>query len=156
VMLRAPFLACKYALPAMIEQVKGAIVNVSSVHDAFGYPHHAAYESAKAALTNLTRQIAVEYGPHGIRANTVSPGGIVISERDEPIGTEEERRRAFLYPLRRFGQPEEIARAIAFLASDDASFVTGHALVVDGGLTAQLPDFSYVEQTYQPASNTYT
>ena len=150
VMLRAPFLACKYALPDMVARGAGAIINVSSVHGFFGYPHHPAYEAAKAALNNLTRQLAVEYGPHGIRANSVCPGGVFIRERDEPISIEEERRRAFLYPLRRHGQPGEVAQAIAFLASDHASFITGQALVVDGGLTSQLPDFAYVERNYQP------
>lgn len=146
VMLKAAFLTCKYALPSMLARGRGSIINVSSVHGALGFPRHPAYDTAKAGLINLTRQLAVEFGPQGIRANAVCPGSIFISERDRPISEAEERQRAFLYPMRRFGQPEEVARVITFLASEAASFVTGQSIAVDGGLTAQLPDYSFLEQ----------
>jgi NAD(P)-dependent dehydrogenase (short-subunit alcohol dehydrogenase family) len=151
VMLKAIYLCCKHAIPAMTAE-GGAIVNVSSVHGYLGFPRHPAYAAAKAAVINLSRQLAVEYGPHRIRVNAVCPGGVVTERTaegylDEPwIDSEQERRQASVYPLRRFGRPREIAEVIAFLVSESASFVTGHALVVDGGLTARLPDYSLIEE----------
>jgi NAD(P)-dependent dehydrogenase (short-subunit alcohol dehydrogenase family) len=152
VMLTSIYRCCKHAIPAMTAEGGGAIVNVSSVHGYLGFPRHPAYASAKAAVINLSRQLAVEYGPYRIRVNAVCPGGVVTERTaegylDEPwIDPEQERRQASVYPLRRFGRPREIAEVIAFLVSESASFVTGHALVVDGGLTARLPDYSLIEE----------
>jgi NAD(P)-dependent dehydrogenase (short-subunit alcohol dehydrogenase family) len=126
-------------LPGMAERGQGAIVNVASVNAllALGNP---AYSAAKAGLLSLTRAIALEYGPRGIRCNAVSPGSI----RTEHPSWQERLRRdpqafeklARWYSVGRVGRPEEIAACIAFLASDDAAFVNGANLVADGGLTA--------------------
>jgi NAD(P)-dependent dehydrogenase (short-subunit alcohol dehydrogenase family) len=134
--LRGTFLCCKYALPHLI-LTKGAIVNVSS-NLAFGTPHGRtpAYDASKAGVLALTRAIAVRHGPDGVRANAVCPAFIPTDlNRDVWEGWTEDQRAAFAetFPLRRAGTPEDVARAIIFLASDAASWVTGTALCVDGG-----------------------
>jgi NAD(P)-dependent dehydrogenase (short-subunit alcohol dehydrogenase family) len=139
VTLRAAWTMARAALPGMIARGKGVIVNVASVNAllALGNP---AYSAAKAGLLNLTRQIAVEYGPKGIRCNAVSPGSV----RTEHPSWQERLKRdpkvfeklARWYPVGRVGRPEDIAACIAFLASDEAGFVNGANLVADGGLTA--------------------
>jgi NAD(P)-dependent dehydrogenase (short-subunit alcohol dehydrogenase family) len=137
--LRAAFLMTRAVLGGMAARGRGVVVSVASVngHVALGNP---AYSAAKAGLLSFTRSVAVEYGPKGVRAVTVSPGTVrteAPSWRDRlsrnPNVFEDLAR---WYPLRRVGRPEDIAAAIAFLASDDASFITGTDLAVDGGLLA--------------------
>ena len=120
----------------------GAIVNVSSVHGRAAFNMWAAYDVAKAGIDALTRYIAVEYGPVGIRANAVAPGAIatplvkqVIEASPNPAVAE--REMSIIHPLERIGQPEEVAAAASWLLSEEASFVTGQSLAVDGGLTSR-------------------
>ncbi|ELZ15131.1 short-chain dehydrogenase/reductase SDR [Haloterrigena salina JCM 13891] len=132
---------CSAALPHMKEQGHGAIVNVGSLASILGLPHQAAYSTTKAAVLNLTRTVAAEAGPYGVRANAVCPGFTETQLLDDYLDQQsdpEQAREAMVeeYPLKRLGEPEEIADAILFLASDEASFVTGHGLVVDGGYSA--------------------
>lgn len=127
-------------LPSMCARRSGAIVNVASISGLLGWPLSAAYCTAKGGVVQLTRQMAVDYGPFGIRVNAVCPGTTLtpMIERlfeDMPEGARAEIEE--LHPLGRFAQPCEIARAIAYLASDAASFVTGAILPVDGGYTAK-------------------
>ncbi len=139
VTLRAAYLLCRAMLPGMRARRAGAIVNVGSVNGLmyFGNP---AYSAAKAGLLSLTRSIAVEAGPDGVRANMVSPGTVRTEApswqarlaRDPAIF----EKLARWYPVGRVGRPEDIAAAVAFLASDEAGFINGANLVVDGGLTA--------------------
>jgi meso-butanediol dehydrogenase / (S,S)-butanediol dehydrogenase / diacetyl reductase len=135
--LRAPFLLMRAALPHMTAQRRGAIVNIGSVNGlmAFGeYP----YSAAKAGLISLTQNAAVEFGPAGVRVNAICPGTVrtpIWRERLEAAPDIFERLAQW-YPLGRVAEPEEIAAAALFLASDEASFITGATLVVDGGLTA--------------------
>jgi NAD(P)-dependent dehydrogenase (short-subunit alcohol dehydrogenase family) len=140
--VRAVYLGSKYAIPFMIEAGHGSIINTASVHGLLGGSRGAAYDAAKAAIINLTRQMAMDYGKHGIRVNALCPGRILTEGKVEWLKRhpEEVRRQKLVYPLGRPGTLQEIANAALFLASDEASFVTGHALVVDGGLTAQLQD----------------
>jgi NAD(P)-dependent dehydrogenase (short-subunit alcohol dehydrogenase family) len=150
VMLKAPILACKAALPHMIEQGGGSVINTSSVHGILAARASAPYNTFKAALINLTRQMAIDYGPHGVRANALLPGRIVTEDKVEFLNAnpDEIRRQKYTYPLGRPGTMRECAYAALFLACDESSFVTGHALTVDGGLTAQLQDATakYVEE----------
>lgn len=138
VMLKAIYLAGKYAFPQMEKVGGGAIVNIASVHGSAAWPNNAAYETAKAGVINLTRQMAIDGGPLGIRVNAVSPGLILTQDHYSSEDRLEWTRR--IYPLGRGGQPEEMASVINFLVSEEASFITGHNLVADGGLSIQLQD----------------
>lgn len=123
------------ALPHLRES-KGSIVNIGSVSSLGGGWSHAGYNAAKAAVANLTRSIACDNGRLGVRANTVCPGLTVTAMVDEIMDDDALLEKAWeRIPLRRAGQPEEIAAAVAFLASDEAGWITGATLAVDGGQT---------------------
>ncbi|WP_049889187.1 SDR family NAD(P)-dependent oxidoreductase [Natronolimnohabitans innermongolicus] len=131
---------CSAALPHMKEQGHGSIVNVGSLASLLGLPKQAAYSTTKAAVLNMTRTIAAEAGPYGVRANAVCPGFTETQMLDQYLATQDDpeaaqEAMAADYPLKRLGKPEEIADSILFLASDESSFVTGHGLVVDGGFS---------------------
>jgi len=138
--VRGMFLLARAVLPAMRRQGKGAIVNTASTAGIAAEPALAAYAASKAAVIQLTRQLAVDYARDGIRVNCVCPGWIDTGFNDPMLEGVSDDELAQLVdrmvPMGRQGTPEEIAAAVAFLASDDASLVTGHALVADGGLTA--------------------
>jgi NAD(P)-dependent dehydrogenase (short-subunit alcohol dehydrogenase family) len=137
VVLKSVFLCSKAVLPGMIERGRGAIVNIASVN-ALSALGNEAYSAAKAGVINLTQGIAVRYGAHGVRCNAVAPGTIRTPiwqerlERDPAVF----ERLARWYPLGRVGEPEDVANAVLFLASDEASWITGTVLTVDGGLLA--------------------
>lgn len=130
-------------LPVMVEQESGSVVNVSSINALMSFGPEHLYTAAKGAIVSMTRSLAAEYGRHGIRVNSLCPGSIE-TEHWEPIKAANPQvltNIAKLYPLGRIGQPVEVANAALFLASDEASFVTGAVLVVDGGITAAHMDF---------------
>jgi NAD(P)-dependent dehydrogenase (short-subunit alcohol dehydrogenase family) len=131
------FLGTKYAIPAMQRAGRGAIVNISSIMGFVGGEGgHPAYHASKGAVRIFTKATAVKYGPDGIRANSVHPGFMppMRSSHPDPAMREEQ---VGLTPLRRLGQPLEVAYGVLFLASDEASFITGTELVIDGGFLAR-------------------
>ncbi|MEU2229998.1 MULTISPECIES: SDR family NAD(P)-dependent oxidoreductase [Streptomyces] len=138
---RGMFLTCKYAIEAMLVTGGGAIVCTSSISGVAGQARQAVYGPAKFVATGLTKHLAVEWAERGIRVNAVAPGTIeterVAAARVEPGGPEYLTEIVRAHPMGRFGTPEEVAAAILFLASDEASFVTGAILPVDGGYLAR-------------------
>ena len=130
---------CQAVIPHFKEQGSGAIVNTGSLAGVIGAPQLGAYSLTKGAVVNFTRTVAAEVGPHGVRANAVCPG-VTDTAMPRKNHTEEEwqatkEEMSKYYPLKRLGRPEDIANAMLFLASDEADWVTGQALVVDGGFS---------------------
>ena len=146
ILLRGVFLGMKHAAPVMKKQGGGNIINISSVAGLRGISQNHPYSAAKAAVLQLTRTVAMELAYYKIRVNSICPGSIVTSifgaakglSSEDSLKAYEGLKRLFEkgQPIRRAGLPEDIANAALWLASDDSSFVTGHALVVDGGISA--------------------
>jgi NAD(P)-dependent dehydrogenase (short-subunit alcohol dehydrogenase family) len=141
--LKSVYLGCKYAIPEMRKAGGGSINSTPSIAGLRGSPTLHAYSAAKAGVVNLTRSIAGEVGGYGIRVNCICPGIIVTPIwRQVGMNVPEEQQQAVWRAmgqrvlLQRVGMPEDVAKGALFLASDDAAYVTGHALVIDGGLTA--------------------
>ncbi len=141
--LKSFFLMARHCLPQMMEQGKGVIINTASVQGLQSAAMVSAYAASKGGIISLTRQLALDYARYGIRVLAVNPGGIqtpLVDEVIEAFGHEREQffeDYAKLHPLGRYGQPEDIANAMLFLASDKASFMTGENVCVDGGLMAK-------------------
>ena len=135
--LKSAYLCSKAVLPGMIEQGSGVIVNIVSVNGLAFFANEP-YSAAKAGLISLTRSMATRYGRHGVRAVAIAPGTIRTPIWQERVDKAPEifERLVRWYPLRRVGEPEDVAAAAAFLASDDAAWITGEVLRVDGGLLA--------------------
>ena len=129
---------CKYGVPAMIAGGGGSIINVASFVAWLGAAtSQTAYTASKGAVLAMTREIAVEYARKGIRCNALCPGPIETPLQMQLLSDEQKKQRRFVHiPMGRLGQAEELAKAALFLASDDASYMTGASLIVDGGLTA--------------------
>ena len=139
-LVKALYLGAKHAIPHMERAGGGAIVNIASVHGLAAARRRVVYDTGKTAVIGLTRQLAVDFGPIGIRVNAICPG-LIITERSREAWANDPDRWEFFkqqYPVRRTGVPEDIANVVAFLCSPDAAFMTGQSLVVDGGMTAQL------------------
>ena len=142
--VRSMYLMARAVLPGMLAAGHGVIVSTGSISGLLGEPALAAYDASKGAVINFTRQLAAEYAGAGIRINCVCPGWIDTGFNDPAFvhdNLDDAAVNAIMHatiPMRRQGTPEDIAGAVAFLASDDASYVSGHALVVDGGLTAKI------------------
>jgi NAD(P)-dependent dehydrogenase (short-subunit alcohol dehydrogenase family) len=137
--LKGTFLVSKHVVRAMKAQGSGSIVHLASIEGIEGFQAQAAYNASKGGVVVLTRNMAIDYGPFGVRVNCLCPGYIETPMTDmlKAPGLEGIREQFIaLHHLRRAGRPEEVAACALFLCSDDASFVTGHALVVDGGFTA--------------------
>lgn len=139
--LHSVFYGCHAAIP-QLAKTRGCIVNTASISGMGGDYGMASYDTAKAGVINLTKALAVDHGDDGIRVNCVSPGAIAYSSGNMFAAVEEPYLARV--PLRRFAAPEDIAAAMAFLASDDASYITGHNLVVDGGITCASGQYPFV------------
>lgn len=137
--LKGIWLCMKYEIPEMLKQGKGVIVNCASIAGLMGFPGLPAYVASKHGVIGLTKTSALECAKLGIRVNAVCPGAIKTPMIDRITGNkkEAEEQYANMEPIGRLGNPEEVANAVTWLCSDEASFVTGHAMAVDGGWLAQ-------------------
>ncbi|MFQ5451448.1 MAG: SDR family NAD(P)-dependent oxidoreductase [Nitrospinaceae bacterium] len=137
--LRGAFRLTREVLPHMMQRKSGSIVHISSVLGLVAAPQVAAYNTSKAALNQFSRSVAVEYGPWGIRSNSICPG-LIATEMTEDLMKDEDLMKEWRthYPIGRFGNPEDVANACLFLASGESSFITGAILPVDGGVHAKI------------------
>ncbi len=138
--VKGAWLCCKHILPSMIAAKVGSIINIASVHARITAPSHFPYAAAKSALVGMTRNLALDYAPYNIRVNAICPGWVrtaMVQEWfDQQIDPKAAQERVLSFqPLQRIGTPEEIANFVAFVASDEASFITGAELVIDGGMS---------------------
>ena len=135
--LTGAFLGSREALSLMLKHgIKGSIINMSSVHDRIPWPHFAHYAASKGGVKLLSETLALEYAPHGIRINNISPGAINTPINKEKFEDPEAKKQVeSMIPMGKIGEPEQIAACAAWLASDEASYVTGLTLYADGGMT---------------------
>ncbi len=142
--LRGTFLCARAAIPHLLRNERSAMVNIASTYGIIGAPRAPSYCASKAGIINLTRQLAVDYSPDGLRVNAICPGYIdtdmgghrsSLPPAEQAAARARREARAALQPIGRQAQPEEVARVATFLASDDASFMTGSIVTVDGGCT---------------------
>jgi NAD(P)-dependent dehydrogenase (short-subunit alcohol dehydrogenase family) len=148
ILVKSIFLGVKYAVPEMRKTGAGSIINMASVQSLLMAPGKLVYQAGKSAVIGVTRQMATDFGPMGIRVNAICPGHIA-TERIQAAASTNPSGARFLadqYLLRRVGRPVDVANSVVFLCSEEASFITGHALVVDGGLTVQLQEDFGVRQ----------
>ena len=131
------FYSMRAEIPALLTSGGGSIINIGSILSSVGFAQSSAYVAAKHGVVGLTKSAAIEYATSGIRVNAVGPGFIETPLLSDPKNAELVKGIAALHPVQRLGQPEEIAALVAFLASDDASFITGSYYTADGGYTAQ-------------------
>ncbi|WP_158602059.1 SDR family NAD(P)-dependent oxidoreductase [Pararobbsia silviterrae] len=140
--VKSVFLVSRQFVPAMLERKRGVIANVASVAGMVGAADASAYAASKGAVINLTRSMALDFAAHNVRVNCVCPGmmdtqmGDAVVAHYRPADVPEASKQNW-QPLRRAGEPDDVAKAVLYMVSDDARFMTGSAVVVDGGLTAQ-------------------
>ena len=140
---RSFWLCVKHAVEVMPEG--GAIVNMSSNHAFLTMPGLFPYNAVKAGINGMTRALALELGPLGIRVNTINPGWIEIERTRDELSADDRERVEAMHPLGRIGTPDDVAATVSFLTSDEASFITGASLLVDGGRSAVMQDYSFLE-----------
>jgi NAD(P)-dependent dehydrogenase (short-subunit alcohol dehydrogenase family) len=137
--LKGTFLLMKYEIKEMLKQGKGAIVNMASVCSFMARPSRCAYNASRHGVVGLTKSAALEYADKGIKINAIAPGSIRtdIFYRSTKGNPEMEKAYAYAHPIKRIGEPEEVAMAVLWLCSDSCSFVIGHTLIIDGGFLLQ-------------------
>jgi NAD(P)-dependent dehydrogenase (short-subunit alcohol dehydrogenase family) len=138
--VKGAWLCCKHVLPSMKAAKAGSIINIASVHARITAPGHFPYAAAKSALVGLTRNLALDYAPYNIRVNAICPGwvrtALVQGWFDQQVDPKAAEERVLSFqPLGRIGTPDEIANFVAFVASDEATFITGAELLIDGGMS---------------------
>lgn len=134
--VRAEFFIIQTALPTMVAQGGGAIVNLSSVHGFRAYKGHSVYAGTKGAIIAQTRQMAIELAPKGIRINSVAPGSVPVKNHFKAMGHHDTNGMGKVIPCGFIGEPVDIANAVIFLASDEARYIIGQTIIVDGGVTS--------------------
>ena len=149
--LKAPFLLTKHIVPIMEQRGGGAIINIGSIEGLGANPGHTAYCASKGGIHAMTKALAIELGPLGIRVNAIAPGWIqtdMVREYVSQITDQETLHKDLmaLHPTRRLGEPTDIGHMAVFLASPEARFLTGQVVVVDGGRLAQLPSVSQLRE----------
>lgn len=140
--LKGAWLCCKHSIPEMVKAGVGSIVNISSLHARMTFPGFFPYAAAKAGLVGLTRNLALDWGKHNIRVNAICPGWVNTALAQEWLSMQPEPEAVWegvlkIHPLGRVGTPEDIANFVAYIASDEAAFITGAELYIDGGLSAR-------------------
>lgn len=135
--LTGPFLGMKHIIPIMMKNKKGSIINISSVSGMIGLKNRSAYCSSKGGLRLLTKSAAIEYSKYNIRVNSLHPGYIETQSLKDSIDNDTLNYLKEITSLSRLGTPEEVAKSVLYLASDDSSFITGTELIIDGGIFAQ-------------------
>jgi NAD(P)-dependent dehydrogenase (short-subunit alcohol dehydrogenase family) len=140
--VKGAWLCCKHVFPHMVKAGGGAIVNIASLHARMTYPGYFPYAAAKSALVGMTRNLALDWGKHNIRVNAICPGWVLTPLAQEWFDQQADPQAAWaqvlsVHPLGRVGRPEDIANFVAFVASDEAAFITGAELTIDGGLGAR-------------------
>lgn len=140
--LKGAWLCCKHSIPEMVKAGGGAVVNISSLHARMTFPGFFPYAAAKAGLVGLTRNLALDWGKHNIRVNAICPGWVNTALAQEWLSMQPEPEEVWegvlkIHPLGRVGTPEDIANFVAYIASDEAAFITGAELYIDGGLSAR-------------------
>ncbi len=134
--LRGAFLCAREAIKHFLEQNRGIIINISSVHEIIPRPFYASYSISKGGMENLTKTLALEYAEHGIRVNAIAPGATITPINQAWVDDPQQKAIVESHiPMGRAGTAEEMAAAVAFLASDEAAYITGQTLFIDGGLT---------------------
>jgi glucose 1-dehydrogenase/3-oxoacyl-[acyl-carrier protein] reductase len=136
--VRAPFFLTQTALPAL-EASRGAIVNIASIHAFQGYPDHSVYAGTKGAVVAMTRELAIELALRGVRVNAIAPGAVVVENYYKAMPDFDPQAAGTRIPSGFIGTPDDIAHAVAFLISEEARFIVGQTLIVDGGTTAWMP-----------------
>ena len=136
--VRSPYFLTQALVPRMIEQGGGAVINLSSVHAFEGFPEHSVYAGTKGAIVAHTRELAIELAPKGVRVNAIAPGAVPVENHFKVIPDLDVGEIARAIPAGFTGTPQDIARVAVFLASDDARYIVGQTLIVDGGTTAYM------------------
>lgn len=136
--VRAPFFLTQALLPALTDS-RGAVINLTSIHAFEGYPEHSVYAGTKGALVAYTRELAIELAPKGVRVNAIAPGSIAVENHFKVNPNLDLEASGRLIPCGFVGQPRDIARVAVFLATEEARYIVGQTLVVDGGTTSWMP-----------------